>query len=415
MNAEIIAVGSELLTPERMDTNSLWLTAQLNLLGIEVTTKTIVGDDRERLAATVRAALGRTEIVILTGGLGPTEDDVTRDAVAAALGRPLVFVQEIVDRIEARFRFRNRPMPEINKRQAYVIEGAEALPNPNGTAPGLWIEAGGRIILLLPGPPPELKPMFTDECVPRLRRAVPPSFIRTRFYRIAMMPESEVDQRIAPAYTKYTNPATTILAGAGDIQVHLRAQSDSAEEAERLAAELGAQIEQILGDRIYSRDGTPLEEAVGRLLRDRKETLSVAESCTGGLVAQRITSIPGSSDYFVGGFLTYTNAMKHTLLSVPADVLREHGAVSEPVADAMARGARERTGSTWALSVTGVAGPAGGTDANPVGTVILGLAGPYGCRTHRTRFVGDRERVRAWASQGALDLLRRGLLKSRPE
>ncbi len=415
MNAEIIAVGSELLTPERMDTNSLWLTAQLNDLGVEVTTKTIVGDNRERLTATVRAALGRTEILVLTGGLGPTEDDVTRDAAAAALSRPLVFVQEIADRIEARFRFRNRPMPEINRRQAYVIEGAEALPNPNGTAPGLWIETSGRIIMLLPGPPPELKPMFTDECVPRLRRSLPQSFIRTRFYRIAMVPESEVDQRIAPAYTKYTNPATTILAAAGDIQVHLRARSDSAEEAERLAAELGAQIEQILGDRIYSRDGAPLEEAVGRLLRGRKETLSVAESCTGGLVAQRVTSVPGSSDYFLGGFLAYTDAMKHVLLGVPEEVLREHSAVSGPVADAMARGARERTGSTWALSVTGVAGPAGGTDANPVGTVVVGLAGPHGSHTHRARFVGDRERVRAWASQGALDLLRRGLLKTHPE
>lgn len=412
MTAEIIAVGSELLTPDRSDTNSLWLTAQLNDLGIEVATKTIVGDDRERLAAAVRLALGRSEVIILTGGLGPTEDDVTRDAVAAALSRRLAYTQEIYDRIQARFAFRKRPMPEINRRQAYVIEGAEVLPNDNGTAPGLWIEQDGRALMLLPGPPGEMKPMFTAECLPRLRRIVPARFLRTRFYRIAMVPESEVDSLIAPAYTKYTNPVTTILAGAGDIQVHLRAHADTADEAERLAAELGAQIEEILGDRIYSRDGSPLEEIAGRMLRERGETVSVAESCTGGYLGQRITSIAGSSDYFLGGFLTYTEAIKHALLGVDEQLLREHTAVSEQVAEAMARGARERTGSTWALSVTGVAGPGGGTEQNPVGTVIIGLAGPQRTRVHRYRFLGDRERIRVWASQAALDLLRRGLLAS---
>jgi nicotinamide-nucleotide amidase len=409
MNAEIIAVGSELLTPERMDTNSLWLTDQLNRLGIEVTSKTIVGDDRARLTDTVRIALGRSDIIILTGGLGPTEDDLTREAVAAALGRTLSFVQEIADGIEARFRFRNRPMPEINKRQAFVIEGAEWLPNPNGTAPGQWLEASARAILLLPGPPHEMKALWESECLPRLRKFVPPLALRTRFYRIAMVPESEVDARIAPAYTRYTNPATTILAGAGDIQVHLRARSESAGEAERLAAELGSLIEELLGDRIYSRDGSPIEEVIGRRLRERGETLAVAESCTGGLVAQRITSVPGSSDYFLGGLLLYTESAKQALAGVPADLLRQHGAVSEAVAEAMARGARERTGAVWALSVTGVAGPTGGTDATPVGTVIVGLAGPERCRTHRYRFLGDRERVRAWAAQGALDILRRAL------
>ena len=410
MTAEIIAVGSELLTPDRSDTNSLWLTAQLNDLGIEVATKTIVGDDRERLAAAVRLALGRSGVIVLTGGLGPTEDDVTRDAVAAALSRRLVYTQEIYDRIQARFAFRKRPMPEINRRQAYVIESAEVLPNDNGTAPGQWIEQNGRVLVLLPGPPGEMKPMFTAECLPRLRRIAPARFLRTRFYRIAMVPESEVDSLIAPAYTRYTNPATTILAGAGDIQVHLRAHADTADEAERLAAELGAQIEEILGDRIYSRDGAPLEEAVGRMLRARGETVSVAESCTGGYLGQRITSIAGSSDYFVGGFLTYSELMKRTLLGVDEQLLRMHGAVSEQAAEEMARGARERTGSTWALSVTGVAGPGGGTEHNPVGTVIVGLAGPARIHAHRHRFVGDRERVRLWASQAALDLLRRALL-----
>ncbi len=412
MNAEIVAVGSELLTPDRVDTNSLWLTDQLNQLGVEVVVKTIVGDDRARLAETVRTALSRSEIVILTGGLGPTEDDVTRDSVAAAIGRELIFVAEIAEGIEARFRFRKRPMPEINRRQAFLVGGAEPLPNPNGTAPGQWIEQDGRFILLLPGPPHEMKPMFTGQCVPRLKRVLPPLAIRTRFYRVAMLPESEVDQRIAPVYTRYTNPVTTILAAGGDIQIHLRARSSDAAEAARLAAELGAQIEEVLGDRIYSSDGSPLEAVVGRLLRAKGETVSVAESATGGLVAHRITSVPGSSDYFLGGFLVYTDTMKSALLGVPAELLHEHTAVSEPVAKAMARGARERTGSTWSISVTGVAGPTGGTEANPAGTMIVGIAGPEGAHAQRYQFLGNRERTRTWAAQAALDQLRRRLQAS---
>ena len=409
MNAEIIAVGSELLTPQRIDTNSLWLTDQLNSLGVEVISKTIVGDHRERLAETVRTACARSDIVILTGGLGPTEDDVTRDAVAAALGRTQAFHQDICDGIEQRFRRFNRAMAEINKRQAFVIQGAEALPNPNGTAPGQWIQDGGRAVMLLPGPPNELKPLFTSQCLPRLHALLPPQVIRTQSYRIALMPESEVDQRIAPVYTKYANPATTILAAAGDIQIHLRARCSTSAEAESLLAEVGSQIESILGDWIYAKNADPLEAVVGEALRARAQTLSVAESCTGGLVAERITSVPGASDYFLGGFLTYTDRIKTELAGVPESLLREHTAVSEPVAEAMARGARERTGSTYALSVTGVAGPDGGAEATPVGTVIVGLAGPEFCRTRRARFLGDRDRVRALAAQLALDMLRREL------
>jgi len=409
MNAEIIAAGSELLTPQRIDTNSLWLTDQLNALGVEVTAKTIVGDDRERLAGIVRAALSRSDIVILTGGLGPTEDDVTRDAVAAALKRGQTFQQDICDAIEHRFRRGKRAMAEINKRQAFVIDGAEALPNPNGTAPGQWIQDGGRTVMLLPGPPNEMKPMFTGECLPRLQRLLPPQVIRTQVYRIALMAESEVDQRIAPIYTKYKNPVTTVLAAAGDIQVHLRARCSTEAEAEALLAEIRPQIEEKLGDWIYARNLDPLELVVGNALRARSQTLSVAESCTGGLVAERITSVPGSSDYFLGGFLTYTDRMKTELLGVPEELLRVHTAVSEPVAEAMARGALERTRSTYALAITGIAGPTGGTENTPVGTVIVGLAGPEGCRTRRGLFPGNRERVRNLAAQLALDVLRREL------
>jgi nicotinamide-nucleotide amidase len=248
--------------------------------------------------------------------------------------------------------------------------------------------------------------MFAAECLPRLGRVLPPQVIRTRVFRIANMPESAVDQHIAPVYTRYANPVTTILAAAGDIQVHLRARSATAEEAERLLAEVAPQIESILGDRIYSRNGDPLEAVLGQRLRQRGETVSVAESCTGGMLGDRITSVPGSSDYFVGGFLVYTDRMKTEFLGVSEDLLREHTAVSEEVAREMARGARERTGSTWALSVTGVAGPAGGTEATPVGTVIIGVAGPDGAATRSAHFVGDRDRVRILATQLALDLLR---------
>jgi len=369
----------------------------------------VVGDDGKRLAEAVRGALTRCEIVILTGGLGPTEDDVTREAVAAALGRKLLFRDEILEWIEQRFRRMNRKMAEINKRQAFLIEGAEALPNSNGTAPGQWIEDSGRYVMLLPGPPNEMKPMFSGHCLPRLEQVVPRQAIRTLVFRVAGMPESDLDQLISPVYRKYDNPVTTILAAPGDIQIHLRARCATDSEANALLAEAGGRIAELLGDRIYSRDGSPLEAVIGDLLRRRGATLCVAESCTGGLLAERITQIPGSSDYFLGGFLVYTERLKTELLGVDAKLLSERGAVSEPVAVAMATGARERTGATFALSVTGVAGPSGGTGETPVGTVWIGLAHPDGCDTRSSRFPGDRTRVRTLAAHTALDLLRRKL------
>ncbi len=408
MNAEIIAVGSELLTPARIDTNSLYLTGGLNSLGVEVVYKCVVPDDPLRLTEAVRLALGRSEIVALSGGLGPTEDDVTREAVASALGRGLSFHPEIAEHIEARFRRMGRKMAGINRRQAFVIDGAEILANPNGTAPGQWIERDGRVIMLLPGPPVELEPMFARECRPRLERMLPPLVLRTRFYRVAGMPESDLDQLIAPAYKPYANPVTTILAAPGDIQIHLRARSRTEAEADALLAEVGGKIEELLGDRIYSRAGQPLEQVVGELLRQRRETLAVAESCTGGLLGERLTAVAGSSDYFLGGFLVYTQAMKEALLGVV------HEAVSPQAAEAMAAGARKRTGATWAISVTGYAGPSGGAEDKPVGTVFIGLAGPDGACSLRSRFLGDRARVRALAAQTALDLLRKRLTPGTP-
>ncbi len=408
MDAEIIAVGSELLTPNRVDTNSLYLTTQLNGLGVEVTGKAVIGDDRARLAAAVTAAVERSGLVILTGGLGPTEDDVTRDAVAVALHREMLFRQDLCDRIEERFRKMGREMSPINKRQAWVIEGAEPLANTQGTAPGLWIPLSKTsVVVLLPGPPRELQPMFEAECLPRLQAMLPAQAIRVLTFRVTGMPESELDQLISPVYTRYDNPVTTVLASPGDIQIHLRARCDTGAEAEALLAEVGARIEELLGDRIYSRDGKPLEAVVGERLKKRRASLAAAESCTGGMVAQRITSVPGSSSYFLGGFLVYTNRMKQELLGVEGHLIEEHTEVSEPVAVAMATGARERTGATYAISLTGVAGPDGGTEQNPVGTVFIGLADPDRAIARRFRFIGDRERVRVQATQAALDMLRR--------
>jgi len=405
--AEIIAVGTELLGVQRVDTNSLFITDQLNALGVEVRRKMIVGDDRELLTASIREALARVEIVILTGGLGPTEDDLTRDAVGSATNRKLVFRDDLRDAIAARFQRMKRKMAEINLREAYAIEGAEMLDNPNGTAAGQWLELDHRVIMLLPGPPREMKPMFTDLCVPRLTKRLPAQVIRTRFYRVAGMGESDLDQLIAPIYTKYTNPVTTILAGPSDIQVHLRARCDTAEEAEALLAEVCPPIEALLGDRIYSRNGDPLEAVIGPMLLAKNATLSVAESCTGGLLGQRITSVAGSSKYFVGGFLVYNDFTKELLLGIDRHLIDTFTAVSEEVAIAMANAARSRAGSTYAISITGEAGPESGSGA-PVGTVFIGFAGPDGAaEARRVQFSGDRNRIRVFAAQTALDFLRR--------
>jgi nicotinamide-nucleotide amidase len=416
-NAEIIAVGSELLTPDRVDTNSLYLTGHLNTLGVEVKRKSIVGDERPLLASAIRQSLENAQIVILSGGLGPTEDDVTREAVADAIGRGMVLREEIWDALVARFA-KLRPghkIAENNKRQAYIIEGADVMPNDRGTAPGLWIsitegEFAGRVVMLLPGPPRELKGMFEGQCLPRLQALLPAQVICTRFFRVSGMGESDLDQLISPVYKPFLNPATTILAGAGDIQIHLRARAHSEAEAESLLQQVAPKIEEILGDRIYSRDGSDLETVIGRLLREKNATLSVAESMTGGLIAQRVTSVAGASKYFVGGFLVYTDEIKTQLLGVPRAMIQGATAVSSEVAQAMAMGARERTGSDYAIAITGEAGPQSNTGAQ-VGTVWVGLAGPDGRveARHFLSFGGDRAAIRTRAANFALDCLRRCL------
>lgn len=406
-DAEIIAVGSELLTSKRVDTNSLYLTEQLNDLGIEVTTKFVVGDDRERLAETVRRAIGRSQIVILSGGLGPTEDDVTRDAVAEATGRKLVFRHEIASELEQRFVRMSRKMPEINKRQAFLVEGAEMLPNDRGTAPGQWIEESGAWLMLLPGPPHELKAMFERQCLPKLSARVPKQAIETLIFRVAGMSESDLDQTISPVYKKYANPVTTVLAHAGDIQVHLRARCTTAADATLLLAEVGGQIDLALGDRIYSRNGDPLEVTVGEMLKRNRATVAVAESATGGGLADRLSSVPGSSAYFPGGVVTYTRQMKMDLLGVPKETLENFGPVSRQTAEAMAAAIRRKAGSTYGLSITGNAGPATDGPEAPAGLIYVGISDAKGTAVFDRQFMGDRPRVRSFATQMALDILRR--------
>jgi nicotinamide-nucleotide amidase len=414
VNAEIIAIGSELLTPYRQDTNSLYLTEKLNQLGAEVIFKTVVGDNREHLTAAANLALSRADLAIFMGGLGPTEDDLTREAVADALGLELRRDPDIIATIERRFASRNLKMTPNNAKQADVIAGAIVLPNASGTAPGQWIsgkyEGREKIILLLPGPPHELKALFDQQCMERLRAKLPQQFIATRELKVAMMGESACDARIAPIYKRYTDVQTTILAGAGEIQLHLKTRGASLEAAQQRVDELAEKLEEELGDAVFSDNGDSMEQIVGYYLQMRNATLAVAESCTGGLLAERITSVSGSSRYFLGGAVAYSNELKTAFADVPADLIAKHGAVSREVAAALAEGIRKRCGATYGLGITGVAGPTGGTPEKPVGLVFHGLASEQGTEVVERSFPGDRKRVRWFASQQALDMVRRRLL-----
>jgi nicotinamide-nucleotide amidase len=410
MKAEIIAVGSELLTPDRVDTNSLFLTAQLNRLGIEVTRKTVASDDIAALRDAFHGAMERAELVISSGGLGPTEDDRTRDAVADLLGRKLARDPAVMSKIEARFLQLARPMSEVNKRQAMVPEGAAVLENGRGTAPGLWLESRGRIVILLPGPPHELKAMFTAQVEPRLARLSTGVRLVARELRIAGMGESDVDQRIAPIYTRHSDVQTTILTAPGEIQVHLRAWSADIPAAERLLQEIQEGIVLALGEAVFTTAGESMEEVVARELTLHRATIATAESCTGGLLAERLTRISGSSAYFLGGVVSYSNTLKSAWVGVPTEIIESRGAVSAEVAIALADGIRRRTGATLGVGITGVAGPTGGTPEKPVGTVHLAIADASGSKERGMLFPGERDRIRWQASQTALDLVRRYFL-----
>jgi nicotinamide-nucleotide amidase len=420
MIAEIIAAGSKMLTPFRQDTNSLWLTERLNELGVQVAFKTIVGDNLDHLTGAARIAVGRADIVVFSGGLGPTEDDLTREAAGAALGLALRRDNDILADLYKRAAARRLPMPENNAKQADVLTGAEVLKNPNGSAPGQYIDTvvgrHRKIVILLPGPPKELKAMYAAECAPRLAATLPERHMATRMLRMALLPESAVDAKVAPIYKRYKDVETTILAGAAEIQLHFMCAKGTEQEARARVDELAEAIEHRMGEAVFSSHGESLEEVVLLMLGLRHMTLAAAESCTGGLLAERLTAVPGSSRYFLGGAVVYADKLKTEFADVPEEMVRAEGPVSEAVARALAEGIRKRTGATVGVGITGIAGPgpgAPGPDAEkPIGLVYVGVsfAGSE-AKVVELRLMGDRERIRWWASQHALEMLRRGLLE----
>jgi nicotinamide-nucleotide amidase len=414
MKSEIIAVGSEMLTPFRQDTNSLTLTGKLNGLGVSVAFKTVVGDRRKDLVNAIKTALGRADIVVVMGGLGPTEDDLTREAVAEALSLTLRRDASQVAALHARAATWRITMPGNNLKQADVLEGATLLPNPNGSAPGQWLDTtfGGyrKLLMLLPGPPHECLPLFEEECLPRLRGIAPPRTIAVRTLKAAMIPESQADKLLAPIYSTYKDVETTLLAHTGDLQITLICSKASAVAAQARVDELAGRIEEALEDSLYSSEGDTLEQIVLYYLGLRQATLAVAESCTGGLISQRITSVAGASRAFVGGVVAYSDALKISHAGVPAELIAQYGAVSAEVAKALAAGIRARTGASVGLGVTGIAGPTGATEKKPVGLVHIALCDAQGMDAMERTFRGDRTRVRKWAAQQALDLVRRRLM-----
>jgi nicotinamide-nucleotide amidase len=417
VSAAIIAVGSELLTPTRTDTNSLAITATLNRYGIVLRAKTVVGDVRADLAHALTDALARVDLVVLSGGLGPTDDDLTRDVASEVLGRTLVEDQALVERLKARFASRGLAMPEINRRQAMVPAGAEIVPNPSGTAPGLWIPHGDQVVVLLPGPPRELRPMIERIGHERLEARAGASRLFSGVVRVAGQSESHAEQLAKPVYDRWRSEGrgfeVTTLAAPASIDFHVTVRASDRAEGERAVAGALADLRTVFGDHAYASDERGMEHVVGELLRARGYTVAAAESCTGGLLTSRLTDVPGSSAWVERSVVVYSNASKTDLLGVPAELIAVHGAVSEPVALAMATAVRERSGTTIGIGITGIAGPDGGSPEKPVGTVAIAIDGPWG-RTVRTRvFPGGRQQVKFFATQAALDDVRRALERER--
>ena len=410
MKAFILAVGSEMLTPFRVDTNSLFVTEHLNTIGIDVRMKAVVGDDISELTSVLRSALEWAEVIIVTGGLGPTEDDLTRDAVARVLNLTMAEDEGVVSRIRERFAKRGITMPEINRRQGLVPAGATLLDNANGTAPGLWLEHGRTAIVLLPGPPREMKPMFEAVVRDRLAPRSGGAGLFRRVLKITGRTESDVDATVQPIYGRWLAQAvpiaTTILAVLGQIELHLTASAADRAAAEQALDAAVRELQATLGDAIYSVNGLGLETVVGNLLRDHKMTIATAESCSGGLLSSRLTDVPGSSDYVQQGVVCYSNQSKTDWLGVPPALIAEHGAVSEPVAAAMAAGIRAKTSAAVGVGITGIAGPGGGTPEKPVGTVAIAVSVPGEERVRTFQFFGGRDMVKFQSTQAALNMLR---------
>jgi nicotinamide-nucleotide amidase len=410
LRAEIVSVGTELLLGQIVDTNAAHLAGVLSELGISVYRRVTIGDNHDRLLTALRAGLAENDVLFTIGGLGPTIDDITRETLAEAIGDPLRKDDAIAERLSGFFRSRNVRMTDSQLRQAMVPVRGRSLDNPNGTAPGLLFEADGKIAIALPGPPNEFIPMVRNEVVPYLRQHTGTRTIRSRTLRICDMGESLVEERLRDLMTG-ANPTVAPYAKTGEVHVRVSAMADGSEQAERMIAPVVEEIHRRLGRHVYAYDDEPLEQAVVRLMSERGLTLSLAESCTGGGIAARITDVPGSSAVLLGAAVTYSNAAKTELVGVPDSLLAEHGAVSAEVAEAMARGARARFGSDIAVAVTGVAGPDGGTPDKPVGLVYLALADRDGAIVERNQYLGGRADVRRRASQTALVMVRDRILR----
>ncbi len=410
MRAEIIATGTELLTGGVPDTNSLFLSEELMLVGLETVFKTVVGDDEKNMEEALKRALGRVDAVIITGGIGPTEDDITRKVIAKMTKKRLVLNEDAHAAIHARLAGRGKEYAVAHDRQALIPGGARLLLNPAGTAPGFYIDDEGPFLAVLPGVPREMRAMFSEGLRPVLEQRFGGKIIlRRRVLRTCGLSESAVNQAIQDIMRRGT-PAVGLTAKETGVDIRIIARAMNAEQSQALVDRTEADIREKLGDAVYGVDGMELEEVVGALLKQRKLTLAVAESCTGGMVGARITNIAGSSEYFERGAVVYGNLAKTEMLCVSADLIERHGAVSSEVAAAMAQGIRQPARAGLGLAVTGIAGPGGGSEIKPVGLVYLALASPQGVKTAEYRFPGNREQVRIRAAQMALDMVRRYLI-----
>lgn len=406
LRAEILSVGTELLLGQIVDTNAAYVAKAFSEVGISVFRRVTVGDNMERLLAALRQALSEADIVLTIGGLGPTMDDITRDGLAEAFGDTLVQDESIAERLRAFFTRRNMPLLASNLRQAMVPTSGRALDNPNGTAPGLLFEKDGKIGLALPGPPNEFIPMVENTVLPYLREKTGNiGTIRSITLRIAGVGESLVEDKVKDLMLD-ANPTVAPYAKVGEVHLRVTARANTAEEADALIQQRALLLRERLGDAIYGENDDPIEKAVVQLLKDKGQTVATAESCTGGLVAQRITDIPGSSAVFPGGVVVYSNEAKSDLVAVPAEVIGRVGAVSPEVAQALAEGVRERFGATYGIGITGIAGPDGGTTEKPVGLVYIAVAHPDGCKIEKANFIGSRQVVRTRSAQTALNTLR---------
>ncbi|HSA77600.1 MAG TPA: competence/damage-inducible protein A [Nitrospirota bacterium] len=410
MRAEIIATGSELLSGGVPETNSIFLSEGLMLVGLETAFKTVVGDDEKDMEEALRRAMDRADAVIVTGGIGPTEDDITRKVIAKIVKRRLVLNEDAFKAIHAKLSGKGREYVSTNDRQALIPAGARVLQNPVGIAPGFFLDEENTFIAVLPGVPKEMTAMFIGELRPVLEeRFGGKIFIRRRILHTCGVSESAVNQAIQDIM-KRGAPTVGLTAKETGVDIRIIARETSAERTQSLVDSTEAAIRERLGDAVYSVDGQPMEEVVGALLKQRRLKLSVAESCTGGLIGARITNIAGSSEYFERAAVTYSNPAKMEMLGVPGALLERSGAVSSEVAAAMARGIRQAAKTDLGLSVTGIAGPDGGTEQKPVGLVFTAIASAQGVKTDEHRFLGNREQVRMKASQMALDMVRRHLI-----